>query len=89
MSESMRKGIITLLYKQKGEREDTSNWRPISLLNVDYKILSKDIANRIKSALEQVINPDQTCAAPGRKISDSLAMLRETIAFVQDRGLDA
>ncbi|XP_062913064.1 uncharacterized protein LOC134351020, partial [Mobula hypostoma] len=86
---NMRKGIITLIYKQKGEREDIRNWRPISLLNVDYKILSKAIANRVRSALGQVIHPDQTCAVPGRKISDSLALLRDTIAYVQDRGVDA
>uniref|UniRef100_UPI00398E8747 solute carrier family 35 member D3 n=1 Tax=Pristiophorus japonicus TaxID=55135 RepID=UPI00398E8747 len=39
--------IITLIYKQKGEREEIKNWRPISLLSVDYKILSKVIANRV------------------------------------------
>jgi len=64
VSESMRKGIISLIYKQKGEREEIRNWPPISLLNVDNKILAKVIANRVKSALESVIHPDQTCAVP-------------------------
>jgi len=37
------KGTITLVFKS-GEREDVKNWRPITLLNVDYKILSKLLA---------------------------------------------
>ena len=57
-------------------------------MNVDFKILAKVIANRVKSALGSVIHPDQTCAVPGRQISDSLALLRDTIAYVQDRQVD-
>ena len=40
LSKSQYNAILTLLYK-KGEREDIRNWRPISLLNVDYKIITK------------------------------------------------
>jgi hypothetical protein len=36
--ESQYRGMLTLLFK-KGEREDIRNWRPITLLNVDYKII--------------------------------------------------
>lgn len=42
------KGIMKLLYK-KGEREDIKNWRPITLLNTDYKIIANVLANRIQS----------------------------------------
>ena len=40
LSRSQRRGIITLSFK-KGDRLDPKNWRPISLLNVDYKIASR------------------------------------------------
>lgn len=49
----MRKSIIFLIYKHKGEMDIIRNQRSmlISLLNMDYKILSKGIANRVKSPL--------------------------------------
>ena len=48
LSDSMKIGIITLIYKNKGLNTDLKNWRPISLLNIDYKILIKILTNRLK-----------------------------------------
>ena len=39
LPESMKTGIITLIYKNKGCTENLKNWRPITLLNTDYKYL--------------------------------------------------
>jgi hypothetical protein len=44
---------------KSGEREDIKNWRPITLLNVDYKIVSKILAERLKRVLPNIINTDQ------------------------------
>ena len=43
---SLRKGLISLSFK-KGDRLDRKNWRPISLLNVDYKLCARTIAGRL------------------------------------------
>ena len=61
------RAILTLLYK-KGEREDISNWRPISLLNTDYKIITKVLAERLKVKvfLPKIIHPDQKGFVSGR-----------------------
>ena len=58
LSESQNRGIITLMFKS-GEREDIKIWRPITLLNVDYKIVSKILAERLKRVLPNIINTDQ------------------------------
>ncbi|KAJ1092422.1 hypothetical protein NDU88_005532 [Pleurodeles waltl] len=83
MPQSLSEGMITLLYKQKGEKGDLKNWRPIYLLNVDYKILAKAMANRLKKVIAKIVHPDQTCGIPGRQIADSLALA--TIEYIKSR----
>ena len=48
LSESQYRGIISLLYKG-GERENIKNWRPLTVLNCDYKIIAKILATRLKT----------------------------------------
>ena len=48
MSSSQRKAVITLIEKQGKDRTLIENWRPISLINVDAKIISKVIPVRVK-----------------------------------------
>ncbi|KAL9976363.1 hypothetical protein ACROYT_G013658 [Oculina patagonica] len=66
LSISERRGIITLIPKTDEALSELSNWRPISLLNLDYKILSKALAKRIEKCLPKLINSDQTGFVKGR-----------------------
>ena len=54
----MRKSQIRLLYKKDTEEDKVypKNYRPVALLNVDYKILSKLLANKLKAHLPQIIS---------------------------------
>ena len=70
MIESMRTSVVALLHKKKS-REDMRNYRPISLTCVDYKILSKTMANRMGSTLHLVISEDQNGFVPSRFIGDN------------------
>ena len=80
MSLSQRRGIISLTFK-KGDRLDPRNWRPISLLNVDYKLAARTIAARLLKVIHVVVADDQSCGVPGRYIGEDVAFLRDVVEF--------
>ena len=65
LAKFQRRGLITLTFK-KGDHLDHRNWRPITLLNVDYKIASHAIAGRLLKVIHFVVAEDQMCGVPGR-----------------------
>ena len=68
---------MTLLPK-KGDLQELKNWRPVSLLCTDYKILSKALALRLREVMVSIIHPDQTYCVPGRLISDKVTLIRNS-----------
>ena len=83
---SQRRGMIVLMFK-KGDKLNLKNWRPISLLNTDYKIITKCLANRLRQVLHTIINPDQTCSVPGRSIEQTTSFIRDLIEYVNQKNL--
>ena len=81
MSITQQQGVITILPKPNKPREYLKNWRPISLLNVSYKILSSCIASRSKSVLHHLIHEDQKGFLSGRFIGENT---RLTYNILQD-----
>ena len=53
---SQKKAIITLIEEKDKDKRNLSNWRPISLINVDVKIGSKAIAKRLETVLPNIIH---------------------------------
>ena len=53
---------------------------------MDYKICSKALSLRLKKVLGSIVDPDQTCSVPGRSISSNLALLRDTLDFIERTG---
>jgi hypothetical protein len=70
------KGLITLIYKGKPSAplppEAVSSYRPITLLNTDYKIVAKAVTLRVAAALGYVIDDTQTAFVPGRWVGDNI-----------------
>ena len=75
LSVSQHRGLLSLIFK-KGEKRDLKNWRPISLLCVDYKIGTRALAARLQKVLPSVLHEDQTCGVPGRSIFSNLYLIR-------------
>ena len=74
LTELQKQSIITLLPKPNKDTLLLENWRPISLLNVDYKIATKTIANRVKKVLHSIINTSQTGFIKGRYIGGNVRL---------------
>lgn len=68
-------GVIRALPK-KGDLAEPANYRPITLLNADYRLLARVLASRIAPALATVVAPSQTAFLPGRRIGENVLFLQ-------------
>ena len=86
---SARRGVISLLEKTGRDPLLLKNWRPISLLNVDYKILAKAMANRLRTVLPDIIHLDQTGFMKNRYIGENILDLLSTMEFAENNDIQA
>ena len=87
LSISQRRGLITLLPKKNKPRQYLKNWRPITLLNCDYKIAAKSIATRLKKVLPYLINNDQTGFLKGRFIGENIRLINSVIDYAEKQNI--
>ena len=82
---SKRREVITLIPKEEGSLLDLSNWRPITLLNIDCKIATKGIAKRLDASLPKLINHDQTGFIKGRYIGigENIKLIVDAMEFTK------
>ena len=79
LSTSQKQGVITLIEKEGKNALYVQNYRPITLLNVDYKILSKVLAKRIKEVLGEVIHYDQVGYIKNRNIGEAVRLIDDIL----------
>ena len=85
LSISQRQGIIRLIPKKKKNLSLLKNWRPISLLNVDYKIATKALALRLKKVLPSIVSDVQTGHIEGRFIGENIRMISDIVHFTAEQ----
>ena len=85
---SQRQALITLIEKTGKDRESLKNWRPISLLNLDYKLLSKSISIRMQQYLPKLIHQNQSGFVKGRFIGDSVRIIQDLMAYMDQKKLN-
>ena len=75
---SLNFGVITLIPKVQ-EANEIQHYRPIWLLNVSFKIVTKVATNRLNMVADKIISPTQTAFMRGRNILNGVIILHETI----------
>ena len=88
LSYLQRKGVISLLFKG-GDKEELDNWRPITLLNIDYKILAMVLTKRLQKVLPGIINEDQVGYIKGRSGIYNARLVQDVIDYHTLRDEDA
>ncbi|KAG0415775.1 hypothetical protein HPB47_007049 [Ixodes persulcatus] len=76
---------IVLIPKEGGDHADPAAWRPITLLNSDYKLLAATLASRLQAFLPELVNPRQTCSVSGRSIHTLTTLTRDILEFTRSR----
>ena len=87
LSSTQKEGIITCIPKGKKDKQYLKNWRPISLLNVVYKLASACIANRLKGVLPKLIHEDQTGFISGRYIGENIRNIYDLLYYTEKQNI--
>ena len=84
LTELQRQGIVNLIPKKDKDLADLNNWRPLVLLNNDYKLATKTIANRIKPILATIKSRSQTGFLKDRYIGENIRQIYDIIDHLND-----
>lgn len=78
LSTLQQRGVINLIPKEDSALNNLKIWRPITLLNLDYKIASKVIAKCVESLLQCLVHSDHTGFVEDRYISENIRLISDS-----------
>lgn len=76
LPEGVLTAVIAPVYKGSGPKENLDNWRPLTLVNTTYKLVSLFLMRRLNPHMSDLVLPGQTNAVPGRTIFDNVHSVR-------------
>ena len=79
---------VRLIPKKNKDPYYLNNWRPLSLLNADYKIATKALALRLRKVLPQGINNAQTGYIEGRFIGQNIRQISDILSFAAEQNIE-
>ena len=83
LPESLRQGLISVLYKKR-DRTDPRNYRPITLLNGDYKIFTRALTKRMNAAVLEFVSDPQNGFVPHGFIAENTVLLKLLQAHLEE-----
>ena len=84
---SWREGLISLIFKGRNlPRPVLMSYRPITLLNCDFKLVSKAIGNRLQPGLASLVDPLQTAFLQGRDAAENVLFHQALIDWLHQSG---
>jgi hypothetical protein len=89
LSNNQKTGILTLIPKKDKDRLLLKNWRPLTLLTTDYKILTKLLALHMTKVIPSIINHDQTAYIKGRYIGENIRTITDIIEYCKQKNMSA
>ncbi|GBG76361.1 hypothetical protein CBR_g22108 [Chara braunii] len=87
LGSGMTHGVISLMFK-KGDKANVRNYRPISVLNMTYKVLAKTMVIRLGRVLPRLVEKDQGAFVQGRSIFFNILTAIESMEIVQSEHRD-
>ena len=84
---SQQLALIKISYKKNG-RQFLKNYRPISLLNIDLKLITKVLAKRLAKVIGSIVHESQKCV-PGRKMTDIIHLNQDLIDAILEEDSEA
>ena len=82
LSTSQKRGVISLIHKGKDlSRYELKNWRPITITNTDYKILSKCLASRLQKVIASIVSSNQSGFIKGRNICHHIRSIDDITCY--------
>ena len=79
LSTSQKQAIIKLIEKKHRDKRFIKNWRPISLLNADMKLILKVLASHLKSVISSIVNENQVAYVNNRFISEKGRLISDIL----------